>query len=104
MPPVAVRRHAHADAQRLDEPGDECSGEQRDGLAQPMARYDLWLKITQDQLRILPPVEVCQSLMEGKRIERNSYLDLLEIGPIGQIRPMKEKPKPGDAAKGAPAD
>lgn len=42
----------------------------RTGLTRPMARYDLWLKITQEQLRVLPPFEVCQALMEGKRIER----------------------------------
>ena len=42
----------------------------RVGLLRPMARYDLWLKITQEQLRVLPPFEVCQALMEGKRIER----------------------------------
>ena len=48
----------------------------RTGLPRPMARYDLWLKITQDQLRVLPPLEVCQSLMEGKRIERKVQANL----------------------------
>jgi hypothetical protein len=42
----------------------------RVGLPRPMARYDLWLKITQEQLRVLPSLEVCQALMEGKCIER----------------------------------
>lgn len=48
----------------------------RTGLPRPMARYDLWLKITQEQLRVLPPFEVCQSLMEGKRIERKVQANL----------------------------
>lgn len=42
----------------------------RDGLPRPMARYDLWLRITESQLRCLPPVEVCQALMEGKPVTR----------------------------------
>lgn len=38
----------------------------RAGLARPMVRNDLWLKITEQQLRILPPVELCRALLEGK--------------------------------------
>lgn len=38
----------------------------RYGLARPMVRNDLWLKITEQHLRILPPVELCRALMEGK--------------------------------------
>lgn len=37
----------------------------RAGMA-PTARHDLWLKITPEQLRILPPVEACQELLEGR--------------------------------------
>lgn len=36
----------------------------------PTARYDLWRKIRAEQLRILPPVEVCRPLLEGKEIVR----------------------------------
>lgn len=38
----------------------------RRGLAEPVARYDLWQLITAEQLRLLPPVEVCRALMAGK--------------------------------------
>lgn len=36
----------------------------------PVARYDLWRRITAEQLRILPAVEICRSLLEGKEIVR----------------------------------
>ncbi len=42
----------------------------RVGLSTPVARYDLWQLIKSDQLRLLPPVEVCQALMTGKEVER----------------------------------
>ena len=42
----------------------------RTGLTTPVARYDLWQLIKSDQLRLLPPVEVCQALMTGKEAER----------------------------------
>ena len=42
----------------------------RVGLSVPVARYDLWQLIKSDQLRLLPPVEVCQALMTGKEVER----------------------------------
>ncbi|MFN3987613.1 MAG: hypothetical protein ACK4KV_19150 [Rhodocyclaceae bacterium] len=38
----------------------------RRGLAEPVARYDLWQWITNAQLRVLPPVEVCRAMMAGK--------------------------------------
>ncbi|WOI46999.1 integrase [Acidovorax sp. BLS4] len=42
----------------------------RPGLQQPVARYDLWQLITPEQLRVLPPVEVCQAFMRSKEEER----------------------------------
>lgn len=42
----------------------------RTGLTVPVARYDLWQLIKSEQLRLLPPVEVCQALMTGKEAER----------------------------------
>ena len=42
----------------------------RDGLQAPMARYDLWLRIRNEELRLLPDAEVCRALMTGKQEER----------------------------------
>lgn len=42
----------------------------RDGLAAPVARYDLWQRIRSDELRLLPDVDVCRALMTGKEVER----------------------------------
>lgn len=42
----------------------------RPGLSQPVARYDLWQLITAEQLRVLPPLEVCQAFMRSKEEER----------------------------------
>lgn len=42
----------------------------RDGLAEPVARYDLWLRIQSAELRLLPDVDVCRALMAGKEVER----------------------------------
>lgn len=42
----------------------------RPGLQQPVARYDLWQLITAEQLRVLPPLEVCQAFMRSKEEER----------------------------------
>ncbi len=36
----------------------------------PIARYHLWRRITAEQLRILPAVEACRALLEGKEQER----------------------------------
>ncbi len=41
----------------------------RRGMA-PVARYHLWRRITADQLRILPPVDVCRALLEGVEVTR----------------------------------
>lgn len=48
----------------------------RAGLAQAVARYDLWQLITAEQLRVLPPVEVCQAFMTSKEMERQVRPDL----------------------------
>lgn len=48
----------------------------RVGLQQPVARYDLWQLITAEQLRVLPPVEVCQAFMRSKEEERQVKPDL----------------------------
>ncbi len=37
----------------------------RRGMARPTARFDLWQTIRQDQLRILPPDEVCRYLFKA---------------------------------------
>ncbi|MNT10039.1 hypothetical protein D3C72_1448510 [compost metagenome] len=42
----------------------------REGLPAPIARADLWQRITSEQLRLLPDVDVCQALMTGKEEER----------------------------------
>lgn len=42
----------------------------REGLAMPVARYDLWQRIRSEELRLLPDVEVCRALMVGKEEER----------------------------------
>ncbi|WP_281218504.1 integrase catalytic domain-containing protein [Oryzisolibacter propanilivorax] len=48
----------------------------RPGLAAPVARYDLWQRITAEQLRVLPPLEVCQAFMRSKEEERQVKPDL----------------------------
>lgn len=50
----------------------------RRGLAQPVSRYDLWQLINAEQLRILPPVEICRALMAGK-IETRKVASNLQI-------------------------
>lgn len=42
----------------------------RPGLAAPVARFDLWQLITAEQLRVLPPLEVCQAFMRSKEEPR----------------------------------
>lgn len=42
----------------------------RPGLEAPIARTDLWQLITAEQLRALPPLEVCQAFMRSKEEER----------------------------------
>jgi len=48
----------------------------RDGLPMPTARYDLWQLIAAEQLRLLPPVDVCRMLMASKEEERRVRPDL----------------------------
>ncbi|GKT19750.1 DDE-type integrase/transposase/recombinase [Acidovorax sp. SUPP2522] len=48
----------------------------RAGLTAPTARYDLWQLIAADQLRVLPPVEVCQAFMRSKEDARQVRGDL----------------------------
>lgn len=43
---------------------------------QPVARLDLWLTITVDQLRVLPDQAVCAALMRGASVERKVAADL----------------------------
>jgi hypothetical protein len=42
----------------------------------PTARYDLWLKIREHELRIPPDIQVCQALMQGKDEDRQVRRDL----------------------------
>ena len=55
---------------------DQDSRLHRPGLAEPMARYDLWQLITAEQLRLLPPEEVCRAFMRSKPEERQVKPDL----------------------------
>ncbi|PXB81154.1 integrase, partial [Pseudomonas aeruginosa] len=48
----------------------------RKGLDAPVARYDLWQLIRAEQLRLLPPVEVCRALMTSSEVERKVNPDL----------------------------
>lgn len=36
----------------------------------PVARYDLWRRIRQDELRVLPEPDVCRQFLEGKEVVR----------------------------------
>lgn len=47
----------------------------REGIP-AVARYDLWMKIRQDELRLLPPEPVCQHFLEGKTITRKVSRDM----------------------------
>lgn len=48
----------------------------RDGLAEPVSRYDLWQLIVADQLRLLPSVEVCRALMVSREQTRTVRSDV----------------------------
>lgn len=48
----------------------------RPGLAQPIARYDLWQLITENQMRLLPPLTACRALMVTKAEERQVRPDI----------------------------
>lgn len=47
----------------------------RNGIA-PVARYDLWQLIAADELRFLPPVDVCRALMASRAEERTVRPDV----------------------------
>ncbi len=49
----------------------------REGIA-PIARYDLWRLIRQEQLRLLPDESVCQAFLEG-RLETRKVSKTLEL-------------------------
>lgn len=48
----------------------------RAGLAQPMARSDLWHLITAEQLRLLPDIEICRQLLRGAAVTRKVRGDM----------------------------
>ena len=48
----------------------------RPGLAEPIARADLWLSIAAEQLRLLPDEDVCRMLMASREEERLVRPDL----------------------------
>ncbi|MBK1890705.1 DDE-type integrase/transposase/recombinase [Undibacterium sp. 14-3-2] len=82
----------------------------RDGLLQPVSRYDLWQLVTAAQLRLLPAIEVCRALMVAREQERKVKpnlsidfkhpdsersmlyslrdLDGVNVGDKVQVRPM----------------
>ncbi|MGQ0708732.1 MAG: integrase [Rhodoferax sp.] len=49
---------------------------QRRGLAEPIARFDLWQRIRSEQLLLLPPVDVCRAFMTAKEETRKVRPDL----------------------------
>jgi hypothetical protein len=54
--------------------------------AKPIARYDLWRRIKAEQLRELPPVEVCRPLLEGREQSRkvSNYLSISYRHPAAE--------------------
>lgn len=48
----------------------------RIGMRQPVARYNLWQVIREEQLRILPDVEVCRYLLSADKVKRKVKADL----------------------------
>ncbi len=48
----------------------------RIGMREPVARYALWQVIRQEQLRILPDVEVCRYLLSSDQVDRKVRADL----------------------------
>ncbi|NMG29331.1 integrase [Aromatoleum evansii] len=65
----------------------------RDGMA-PTARYDLWMRIREDELRLLPPEEVCQAFLEGRVETRKVARNLT----ISYAHPRAERPCTYDVA------
>lgn len=66
---------AWAEAYNANTLGREDSRIRREGIA-PIARYDLWQRISAEQLRELPPVEVMRGLMRGREETRQVRRDL----------------------------
>jgi hypothetical protein len=48
----------------------------RIGLSEPVSRQSLWQYITAEQLRLLPPIDVCKALMASREQERQVRPDL----------------------------
>lgn len=57
----------------------------RKGLAEPVARADLWATIRADELRILPDASKCQLFLEGRRVTRkvSKSLEISYAHPLG---------------------
>lgn len=66
----------------------------REGMT-PTARYDLWMKIRQDELRLLPPEPVCQVFLEGRKVTRKVARDLT----ISYAHPRAGGPRTYDMGK-----
>jgi hypothetical protein len=65
----------------------------REGMT-PTARYDLWMRIRQDELRLLPPEPVCQVFMEGRKVTRKVSRGLT----ISYAHPRADAPRTYDVA------
>lgn len=59
------------------------------------ARADLWRLIKADQLRFLPPLDVCRALMEGKTIERKVQSGLMITFKHPQAKTVRLYPVKG---------
>lgn len=57
----------------------------RKGLAEPIARADLWATIRAEELRILPEPAKCQLFLEGRRVTRkvSKSLEISYAHPLG---------------------
>lgn len=57
----------------------------RKGLAEPVARADLWATIRAEELRILPEPEKCKLFLEGRRVARkvSKSLEISYAHPLG---------------------
>jgi hypothetical protein len=57
----------------------------RKGLAEPVARADLWATIRAEELRILPEPEKCKLFLEGRRVTRkvSKSLEISYAHPLG---------------------
>lgn len=66
----------------------------RPGLAEPMARYDLWLRIANEQLRLLPDEDVLRQFLEG-RAETRTVSKTLQIN---YRHPRADRPRVYDVS------